>query len=45
MGITRSSLPYKYGNLPLPSSWGKFYGNFARFYDKKLPYFVRTLLP
>ena len=39
MGVTCSTLPYKYGNLPLrvPSSWGGFYGNFVRFYYQKLP--------
>ena len=30
MGITRSRLPYKYGNLPSPSYWGNLYGSFAR---------------
>ena len=44
MGITRSTLPYKYGNLPLPSYWGNLYGNFALFYYQKSPKFVLKLL-
>ena len=36
MGITRSPLPQKYCNLSLPSNWGGFYDNFARFYYQKL---------
>ena len=36
MGITCSPLPYKCGNLPLPCSWGDFYGKFASFYYQKL---------
>ena len=45
MGITRSTLPYKYGNLPLPAYWGNLYGNFALFYYQKLPNFFLKLLP
>ena len=45
MVITRSPLPYKHGNLPLPSYWVNLNGNFARFYDQKLPKFVLKLLP
>ena len=40
MGITTSPLPYIYGNLPLPSNWECFYGNFVRFYYQKLPYYL-----
>ena len=35
--ITCSPIPYKYGNLKLPSSWVNFYCNFACFYYQKLP--------
>ena len=37
MGINRSPLPWKYGNLPLNSNWGNFYGNFARFIIRNYP--------
>ena len=37
MGIIRSQLTQKYGNLPLPSYWGNLYGNFSRFYYQKVP--------
>ena len=43
MGITRSPLPYKYGNLPLPYYWGNLYGNFSRFDYKKLPNFSQFI--
>ena len=45
MGIARSPLPYNYGNLPLPSSWDNFNGNFTHFYYQKLLSFVLKLLP
>ena len=32
MGITRSPLPQYFGNLPLPSFQGNFYGDFAHIY-------------
>ena len=38
MAITCVPLPQKYGNVPLPCSWGNFYGNFARFNYKKIPH-------
>ena len=45
MGITRSPLPYKYGNLPLPYYWGNLYGNFSRFDYKKSPNFFSNYYP
>ena len=44
MGITRSLLPQKYGNLPLPSYWGNLYGNFAHFYYQKITQIYMPLL-
>ena len=37
VGSTFSLLPIFVGNLPSPPFWGNFNGNFALFYDKKLP--------
>ena len=45
MAIACSTLPYKYFNLPLPSYWGNLYGNFAHFFNQKLPKILLTLSP
>ena len=35
--ITYSTLPYNYGNLPLPFIWGNYYGNIECFNNNKSP--------
>ena len=43
MGITRSPLPYKYGNLPLHSNWGNFMVILHGLIIKNYPDFLKLL--
>ena len=45
MGITRSPLPYKYGNLPLPSNLGNFMVILHVFIIKKYPNLFSNYYP
>ena len=45
IGSTYSLLSYKYENLPLPYSWGNFYGDFPGFIIKNYPNLLSNYYP
>ena len=45
MGITRSPLPWKYGNLPLSSNWGNFMEILYVFIIKNYPKLFSNYYP